>query len=57
MMTAVCRRDLLKIMDDRHRLGSRIEQWREIIGRPSIAGAIVDPPVHNAYSRTLEGES
>jgi DNA replication protein DnaC len=63
-MTAERRRDLLEIMDDRHGRGSTIvtsqlpvEHWHEIIGDPTIADAILDRLVHNAYRITLKGES
>jgi DNA replication protein DnaC len=65
-MTAERRRDLLEIMDDRHGRGSTIvtsqlpvEHWHEIIGDPTIADAILDRLVHNAYRLiiTLKGES
>jgi DNA replication protein DnaC len=63
-MTAERRRDLLEIMDDRHGRGSTIvtsqlpvENWHEIIGDPTIADAILDRLVHNAYWLTLKGES
>jgi DNA replication protein DnaC len=63
-MTADRRRDLLEIMDDRHGRGSTIvtsqlpvEHWHETIGDPTIADAILDRLVHNAYRLTLKGES
>ena len=58
------RRDLLEILEDRH--GSRstivtsqipIEQWHELIGDPTLADAILDRLVHNAYKLKLKGES
>jgi DNA replication protein DnaC len=63
-MTAERRRDLLEIMDDRHGRASTIvtsqlpvEHWHEVIGDPTIADAILDRLVHNAYRLTLKGES
>ena len=63
-MTSDRRRDLLEIMDDRHGRGSTIitsqlpvDHWHEIIGDPTIADAILDRLVHNAYRLTLKGES
>jgi DNA replication protein DnaC len=63
-MTAERRRDLLEIMDDRHGRGSTIvtsqlpvDHWHEVIGDPTIADAILDRLVHNAYRLTLKGES
>lgn len=58
------RRDLLEILEDRH--GSRstiigsqlpIEHWHKIIGDPTMADAILDRLVHNAYKINLKGES
>ena len=58
------RRDLLEIIDDRHEMRSviitsqvPIGQWYEIIGNPTIADAILDRLVHNAYRIELAGES
>jgi hypothetical protein len=34
-----------------------VEHWHEIIGDPTIADAILDRLVHNAYRLTLKGES
>ena len=58
------RRDLLEIIDDRHEMHSviitsqvPISQWYEIIGNPTIADAILDRLVHNAYRIELTGES
>ena len=58
------RRDLLEIIDDRHEMRSVImtsqipvKQWYEIIGNPSIADAILDRLVHNAYRIELSGET
>jgi DNA replication protein DnaC len=58
------RRDLLEILDDRHNRKSTIvtsqlpvEQWHDYIGEPTLADAILDRLVHNAYRVTLQGES
>ena len=63
-LTADQRRDLLEIIDDRHEMRSviitsqvPIEQWYEIIGNPTIADAVLDRFVHNAYRIELTGES
>ena len=63
-MTDDQRRDLLEIIDDRHEMRSviitsqvPIGQWYEIIGNPTIADAILDRLVHNAYRIELTGES
>ncbi len=58
------RRDLLEIAEDRHGLRSTIvagqlpvEHWHEAIGNPTLADAILDRLVHNAYQINLKGES
>ena len=58
------RRDLLELLDDRHGQRSALvtsqlplEHWHEIIGDPTLADAILDRLVHNAYRITLKGES
>lgn len=63
-LNAENRRDLLEVLEDRH--GSRstlvtsqlpIEQWHDVIGDPTLADAILDRLVHNAYKINLRGES
>jgi DNA replication protein DnaC len=58
------RRDLLEILEDRH--GSRstivtsqlpLDQWHANIGDSTLADAIMDRLVHNAYKIKLEGDS
>ena len=58
------RRDLLEILEDRHDTRSTIvtsqlplDQWHHIIGDPTLADAILDRLVHNAYKINLKGES
>jgi DNA replication protein DnaC len=58
------RGDLLEILEDRHQTASTIvtsqlpvKHWHEIIGNPTLADAILDRLVHNAYSIELKGES
>ena len=58
------RRDLLEILEDRHSKKSTlitsqipIAKWHEVIGNPTLADAIMDRLVHNAYQITLKGES
>jgi DNA replication protein DnaC len=57
-------RDLLEILDDRHGLGSTlitsqfpVDQWHGVINDATVADAILDRLVHNAYRLKLEGES
>jgi len=64
IMTDQEQRDLLEILEDRHNRGSTIiatqipiENWHEIIGNPTLADAILDRLVHNAYKINLKGES
>ena len=58
------RRDLLEILNDRHNRKSTlvtsqlpVEQWHDYIGEPTLADAILDRLVHNAYRLALKGES
>ena len=58
------RRDLLETLDDRHNRKSTlvtsqlpVEQWHDYIGEPTLADAILDRLVHNAYRLALKGES
>jgi DNA replication protein DnaC len=58
------RRDLLEIIEDRHAgratLVPRqlpVEHWYEALGDPTLADAILDRLVHNAYKITLQGDS
>ena len=58
------RRDLLEIAEARHGRKSipiasqiPVENWPEVIGEPTIADAVLDRIVHNAYRIDLKGES
>lgn len=58
------RRDLLEILDDRYERRStvvtsqyKVEHWHDRIGEPTLADAILDRLVHNAYRLDLKGES
>lgn len=58
------RRDLLEIVEDRYERRSTIvasqvpvDHWYEMIGNPTIADAILDRLVHNAYRIELAGDS
>jgi len=58
------RRDLLELLEDRHDRRATlvtsqlpIEHWHEALGDPTLADAILDRLVHNAYKITLQGES
>jgi DNA replication protein DnaC len=58
------RRDLLEIFEERYDQRSTIvtsqfpiEHWHELIGDPTLADAILDRLVHNAYKLNLKGES
>jgi DNA replication protein DnaC len=57
-------RDLLEIVEDRYDAGSilitsqaPINRWHDMIGIPTLADAILDRLVHNAYRIELSGES
>jgi len=58
------RRDLLEILDDRYDRRSTlvasqlpVENWHQALGDPTLADAILDRLVHNAYTIALHGES
>lgn len=58
------RRDILEILEDRYNRKSTlvtsqlpIELWHEVIGNPTLADAILDRLVHNAYKINLKGDS
>lgn len=62
--TGDSRRDLLEILDDRHELKSTlvtsqlpVDTWHEYLGDPTLADAILDRLIHNAYRINLKGES
>jgi DNA replication protein DnaC len=57
-------RDFLEILDDRHGTGSTlitsqfpVPQWHEMIADETVADAILDRLVHNAYRLELKGET
>ncbi len=58
------RHDLLEILEDRYGLRSTlvtsqypVDHWHELIADPTLADAILDRLVHNAYKLELKGES
>ena len=63
-LNAEQRRDLLELLDDRHGHRSAIvtsqipvDHWHDIIADPTLADAILDRLVHNAYRINLKGGS
>lgn len=63
-LSAENRRDLLEVLEDRHGIRSTIatsqlpiDEWHAVIGDPTLADAILDRLVHNAYKINLRGES
>jgi DNA replication protein DnaC len=57
-------RDLLEIVDDRVGRGATlltsqypVAQWHDTIGDPTVADALLDRLVHNAYRLELDGKS
>ena len=63
-LNAEQRRDLLEIVEDRYDARSimitsqvPVDRWYEIIGDPTLADAILDRIVHNAYRIELRGDS
>lgn len=58
------RHDLLELLEDRHGTRSTlvtsqlpVSAWHEHIGDPTLADAILDRLVHNAYKLNLKGDS
>ena len=62
--TAENRHDLLEVLDDRHGVRSTVvssqlpvDKWDDVVGDPTLADAILDRLVHNAYKLDLKGDS
>jgi DNA replication protein DnaC len=58
------RRDLLEVIEDRYQTGATviasqcpINEWHINIGDPTLADAVCDRLLHNAYKVTLKGDS
>src|SRR5262245_57690363 len=58
------RRDVLEVLEDRHGRSATlvtsqfpVEHWHEALGNPTLADAILDRLLHNAYKITLRGDS
>jgi DNA replication protein DnaC len=58
------RHDLLEVMEDRDALRSTVitsqlprDGWHDYLGDPTVADAVLDRLVHNAYTITLKGPS
>lgn len=58
------RRDILEVVEDRYKLRSTIvvsqipvNKWHDVVANPTIADAILDRLVHNAYKIDLRGGS
>ncbi len=58
------RADLLEVLEGRYNVQSTIvtsqlsvKHWHEVIGNATLADAILDRLVHNAYTIDLKGES
>lgn len=56
------RRDLLELVEERHGRGSTVivsqvpvDKWHQSIGDPTLADAILDRIIHNAYKIELKG--
>ncbi len=63
-LTSENRRDLLEILDDRYERKSTlitsqlpVDKWHRYLEDPTLADAILDRVVHNAYRLELKGES
>jgi DNA replication protein DnaC len=58
------RHDVLELLEDRHGRGTTlvtsqlpVDHWHEALGNPTLADAILDRLLHNAYKMNLTGES
>ena len=58
------RHDLLELLEDRHAVRSTVvtsqlpgDKWHDAVGDPTLADAILDRLVHNAYKLELKGDS
>jgi DNA replication protein DnaC len=58
------RRDVLELLEERHGRGATIvtsqfpvDHWHTVLGDPTLADAILDRLLHNAYKIALTGES
>ena len=58
------RHDLLELLEDRHAVRSTVvtsqlpvDTWHDVVGAPTLADAILDRLVHNAYKLELKGDS
>lgn len=56
--------DILEIMEDRYNNNStmvatqmQVKEWHELFANPTLADAIMDRIIHNAYRLELKGES
>jgi DNA replication protein DnaC len=63
-LTEIQRQDLLEVMEDRDGGRSTVitsqlprEDWHTFLGDPTVADAVLDRLVHNAYTITLKGPS
>lgn len=63
-LTDAQQRDLLELLDDRYDKSATlvtsqlpIDRWHAYLGDPTLADAILDRLVHNAYRLVLKGES
>jgi len=63
-LTDADRLDLLDILEERSGKGSliitsqlKIEHWHDAVGNPTLADAILDRVIHQAYTFELDGES
>jgi len=57
-------RDLLEIVEDRQGRRSTlvtsqlpVDHWHRLLGEPTVADAILDRLIHDAYRLTLKGKS
>ena len=59
-----CAPAFVEVLEDRHGVRSTVvtsqvpvDKWHDIVGDPTLADAILDRLVHNAYKLDLKGDS
>ena len=57
------RQDLLEVLEDRYEVRSTaiigqlpVDKWHEIVGDSTVADAILDRVIHNAFRLALDGQ-
>jgi DNA replication protein DnaC len=63
-LSAESRRDILELLEDRHGRSAPlvtrqfpVDHWHQALGDPTLADAMLDRLLHNAYKMTLRGDA